>query len=868
MTERISSQPVNRAHVQVELPITGMTCASCVRTVERALARSDGVSQVSVNLATERASIWFDEAQTNANQLIARIEDAGYGVARATIDLPITGMTCASCVRTVERALRKPAGVLDVSVNLATEKATITFIPGLTQRADLIHAVEAAGYGVLDLSSFEGDAMEDAEAQARQAEIDRQARLVKIGALFTLPLFVLSMGRDIVMAALPGGHAGHAGMEGMSATAVGVVGPFDFLLWGGWPFIFFLLATPVQILLGQQYVAGAWKALKNRSANMDTLIAMGTLAAYFYSIAVLFAIVFGYTAVIGDHVYFETAAVILTLITLGKLLEARAKGKTSEAIKKLMGLAPRTATLLRGDEEIEVSIDALIPGDRVVVRPGERIPADGIVIEGRSAVDESMLTGESLPVNKQPSSEVIGATVNKQGRLVIEVTRTGSATLLAQIIRLVEQAQGSKAPIQRIADRVSGVFVPIVIVLAVLTVIGWLTIGGATFTQALVNAVAVLVIACPCALGLATPTAIMVGTGRGAEMGILFKNSEALENAQRLNTIALDKTGTVTRGEPRVTDIFALPSFTEADLLRYAASVERASEHPLAEAVVQAAQERGIALAQPEAFEAAFGRGVSAVVDGRAVLIGSLRYLRERDVDLAELEAQVAALQDRARTAVVVAIDGAAAGAFGIADTLKDGSREAIASLKALGLEVVMITGDNAGTARAIAQEAGIDRVLAELLPDQKAEAIRALQAEGKRVGMVGDGINDAPALALADVGIAIGTGTDIAMEASDVTLVSGDLRGVARAIALSRATMRTIRQNLFWAFIYNISLIPVAMLGLLQPIFAAAAMAFSSVFVVSNSLRLRTSAQRRVEKFEVVDRDLSRRSQDSRSPA
>jgi Cu+-exporting ATPase len=853
---------------QIELPITGMTCASCVRTVERALTRGNGVSEVSVNLATERASIWFDEAQTDTNQLIARIEDAGYGVARATIDLPITGMTCASCVRTVERALRKPAGVIDVSVNLATAKATITFIPGLTQRADLIKAVEAAGYGVLDLSGIEGSAMEDAEAQARQAEIDRQARLVKIGTLFTLPLFVLSMGRDIVMAALPGGHAGHAGMEGMSATAMGTAGPFDFLLWGGWPFIFFLLATPVQVLLGQQYVAGAWKALKNRSANMDTLIAMGTLAAYFYSIAVLFAIVFGYTAVIGDHVYFETAAVILTLITLGKLLEARAKGKTSEAIKKLMGLAPCTATLLRGDEEIEVSIDALIPGDRVVVRPGERIPADGIVIEGRSAVDESMLTGESLPVNKQPSSEVIGATVNKQGRLIIEVTRTGSATLLAQIIRLVEQAQGSKAPIQRIADRVSGVFVPIVIVLAMLTVIGWLTIGSATFTQALVNAVAVLVIACPCALGLATPTAIMVGTGRGAEMGILFKNSEALENAQRLNTIALDKTGTVTRGEPKVTDIFALPSFSETELLRYAASVERASEHPLAEAVVQSAQERGIALAQPGAFEAVSGRGVSAVVDGRAVLIGSPRYLRERAVDLAELEAQVAALQDRARTAVVVAINGAAAGVLGIADTLKDGSREAIASLKALGLEVVMITGDNAGTARAIAQEAGIDRVLAELLPDQKAEAIRALQAEGKRVGMVGDGINDAPALALADVGIAIGTGTDIAMEASDVTLVSGDLRGVARAIALSRATMRTIRQNLFWAFIYNISLIPVAMLGLLQPIFAAAAMAFSSVFVVSNSLRLRNSAQRRVEKFVVEGRDRSHRSQEARSPA
>jgi Cu+-exporting ATPase len=823
----------------IDLPIIGMTCASCVRTVERALSKAEGVSSVNVNLATERASVEYDPQVVTLPQLIEQIDHAGYGVAVATVELPITGMTCASCVRTVERAVQNAPGVLDVQVNLATEKALVRYLPNVARRSDLIKAVEAAGYGVIDTTA--AAAPQDAERAAREAEIARQRRLIITGTIFTLPLFIISMGRDILMAATMSGMTmAEMSQPGMAAMH-GVPPALEWLLWSGWPYVFLLLATPVQLLLGRQYTVGAWKAARNRSANMDTLIAIGTWAAYLYSIAVLIGITFNIPA-LGDHVYFETGAVILTLVTLGKLLEARAKGRTSEAIRKLMGLAPKTATLLRDGQEMVVPADEVVVGDLVLVRPGERIPVDGVVVEGRSAVDESMLTGESLPVNKQTGSEVIGATINKNGRLVIEARHVGAETALAQIIRLVEQAQGSKAPIQRIADRVSGVFVPIVLVLATLTILGWLFVGQVGLTSALVNAVAVLVIACPCALGLATPTAIMVGTGRGAEMGILFKNSESLENAKRVQVIALDKTGTITKGEPSVTDVLPLPGISEAELLRLAASAERASEHPLGQAIVRAAQTEQITLSQPEAFEAESGRGVRAVVDGRRVIIGSPRYLKELGHSLETLAPHIEDLEQRGRTVVLAVVEDAVAGLIGIADTIKVGSREAVAALKAQGLEVVMVTGDNERTARAIAAEVGITRVIAEVLPQQKSEVVKQLQAEGKRVAMVGDGINDAPALAQADVGIAIGTGTDIAMEASDVTLVSGDLRGVARAITLSRATMRTIYQNLFWAFIYNISLIPVAMAGLLMPILAAAAMAFSSVFVVSNSLRLRNS--------------------------
>ncbi|MDX2163380.1 MAG: heavy metal translocating P-type ATPase [bacterium] len=845
---------------QLELPITGMTCASCVRNVERALTKTEGVDRATVNLATERASVQFDPQMVSVPQLVERVQNAGYGVATASIELPITGMTCASCVRNVERAMGKQPGVLEVAVNLATERARVQYLPNVVRRGDLIKAVEAAGYGVVDVSTAAaGGTHEDAERAARQAEIDRQQRMVVIGAAFTIPLFILSMARDLYMASFAGSNmAAHI----MSGAMEGPNVVLNWLLWAGWPLVFLLLATPVQIIVGRQYTVGAWKAARSGTTGMDTLIALGSWAAYLYSVVVLIGLVTGYSDV-GAHVYFETAAVILTLITLGKLLEARAKGKTSEAIKKLMGLAPKTATLLKNGDETEVAIDDVIVGDLVVVRPGERIPVDGLVIEGRSSVDESMLTGESLPVSKETGREVIGATINKQGRLVVEARRVGAETALAQIVRLVEQAQGSKAPIQRVADQISGVFVPVVLALAALTFLGWLFIGQVGFTTALVNAVAVLVIACPCALGLATPTAIMVGTGRGAEMGVLFKNSEALESAKRLQVVALDKTGTITRGEPSVTDVIVLQStllngWNEHDLLRLAATAERGSEHPLALAVVAAAEARSITLSQPEAFEAESGRGVRAVVEGKTVLVGSPRFMREQGHDLTPYAAQIEVLQGQARTVVLTLIDGVLWGMFGIADTAKEGSREAVAALRSQGIEVVMITGDNEMTAQSIAREVGITRVLAEVLPDQKAEMVKRLQGEAKRVAMVGDGINDAPALAQADVGIAIGTGTDIAIEASDVTLVSGDLRGVARAISLSRATMRTIYQNLFWAFIYNIILIPVAMAGALVPMLAAGAMAFSSIFVVLNSLKLASPSRRLDQGFGQDNREWS----------
>jgi Cu+-exporting ATPase len=646
------------------------------------------------------------------------------------------------------------------------------------------------------------------------------------------------------------------------ARDFGLLGAWAHQAWVNW--LMMAMATPVQFYVGWDYYVGSYKALRNGTANMDVLVAMGSSAAYFYSVLVTIALTMGSTA-LGTHVYFETAAVIITLIKLGKLLEARAKGQTSAAIKKLMGLRAKTARIVRNGEEVDIPIEQVKVGDIVFVRPGEKIPVDGVVIEGRSAVDESMLTGESLPVDKKPGDEVIGATINKQGMLKFEATKVGSETALAQIIRLVQEAQGSKAPIQRLADQVAGVFVPVVIGIAVLTFLVWWLVIGAGFTTAMIRMVAVLVIACPCALGLATPTAIMVGTGKGAEYGILFKNSEALERAHSLKVIVLDKTGTITVGEPSVTDI--VPStdgairMSEDDLLRLAASAERGSEHPLGEAIVRAAQARGLALAQPVRFEAVAGQGIVAEVEGRQVALGNLKMMRGRSVYLNGLENEADHLASEAKTAMWVAVDGEAAGVIAVADTIKPGSKEAVDKMHELGLQVVMMTGDNQATAEAIAKEVGIDPatgsgrsgVLAEVLPGDKATEVKRLQGEDiGLVGMVGDGINDAPALAQADVGIAIGTGTDVAMETADVTLMRGDLRSVPQAIALSKATMRTIRQNLFWAFIYNIILIPVAagvlypftflpdILRSLHPVLAAFAMAFSSVTVVTNSLRLR----------------------------
>lgn len=808
---------------EITLPITGMTCAMCVKNVERSLNKAEGVDNVIVNLITEKATVNYDSDTLNTQDLVNQVEKSGYGVATALIDLPITGMTCAMCEKNVTRALKKPEGVLDVSVNLATEKATITYLPGVVRRQDLIKAVENAGYGVIDTSTM--DAPEDAEAQARQAEIDRQTRLVQIGALFTIPLTILSMTR----------HFMH--------QVPFIMDTFPWLMSDNWLYIFGAMATPVVVILGRQYIVGAYKSLRNGTANMDVLVAMGSLAAYIYGLIVLAGMVFGFSDIVGKADYFESSAVILTLITLGKLLEARAKGRTSDAIKKLMGLAPKTATVIKDGEEVQMPIDDVLPGDLIVVKPGERIPVDAIVNEGRSSLDESMLTGESMPVNKAIGDEVIAGTINKQGRLVIEAQRVGRDTALAQIIRLVEQAQATKAPIQRIADRVSAYFVPMVIILAVITLIGWLTIGGASFPQAILNMIAVLVIACPCALGLATPTAIMVGTGRGAELGILFRSSESLEKTHALTTVLFDKTGTITKGEPAVTDIITVEGVDDNSLLKWSASAESASEHPLATAIVDKAKGDQIKLKATDSFEAISGRGLTASIDGQTVLVGSPRFMTESDIYMSALANDIQRLQNNARTVVIVALNGQLQGAIGIADTVKESSKQAIADLKSQGLKVAMVTGDNEATAKAIAREVGIERVFANVLPADKVATVTALQEEGETVAMVGDGINDAPALAQAHVGFAIGTGTDVAIEASDVTLIRGNLSEVATAIGLSKQTMRTIYQNLFWAFVYNIILIPVAMLGMLIPMFAASAMAFSSIFVVSNSLKLRSSS-------------------------
>ena len=804
----------------IDLPITGMTCASCVRNVERALSKQNGVSEAVVNFATEHATIQYDPQQVQLPELVARIDKAGYGVPVAELDLPILGMTCAACVRNVERAISKVNGILAVNVNLATEHATLQYIPGTLNRQTIVQAIQKAGYDVVNTTPLENP--DDAEARARHAEFVRQQRLILFGSVFTLPLFVLSMLRHF--------------MHDVDA----IMRAFPWLMWAGFPYVFGILATPVLIVLGRQYFVGAYKSLRNGTANMDVLVAMGALSAYLYSLVNVLAVALGVLPAHQSVEYFETAAVILLLITVGKFLEARAKGRTSEAIKKLMGLVPKTAYVLRNGEEIEVPVSDLIPGERMIIKPGAHIPTDGKVVSGSSSVDESMLTGESLPQEKEAGARVYGATVNKQGRLIVEATHVGAQTALAQIIRLVQQAQGSKAPIQQVADRVSGIFVPIVIGLALLTWLGW-WISGAGFSVALMNAVAVLVIACPCALGLATPTAIMVGTGKGAEQGILFKSGTALEVAQRLQVVVLDKTGTLTHGKPEVVAVHPMNQATREQVLHWAGSIEQASEHPLAQAITQQARAERLALTEPHNFEALAGRGVRATLNGMSAWIASPHYAQSMGVALDEVDAVIAEHESRGASVVVLVVEEVARGLLALADTLKPNSFESVQQLQKRGLEVVMLTGDNPRTAHAIAQQAGIQRVIANVLPSQKAEQIQQLQAQGKTVGMVGDGINDAPALAQADVGMAIGNGTDIAIEAADVTLVRGDLDAIDRAIALSQATMRTIYQNLFWAFIYNIILIPIAMFGGLQPMFAAGAMAFSSIFVISNSLRLRT---------------------------
>ncbi|HEY92705.1 MAG TPA: copper-translocating P-type ATPase [Dehalococcoidia bacterium] len=815
----LNSQKSEKTHIH----ITGMTCTTCAATIEKGLVETPGVEQVNVSFASEKASIEYDPSKVDLAKIKNTISQIGYGVATKKSIFPVAGMTCASCVSRVEEALTSVPGVISASVNLASEKATVEYVEG-TELGALRQAVKEAGYKL----GSEAETLEDVTTAAQ-----REIRTIR---------------NRLILAAV------------LASTIMALMWtPF----FEGKAYLLWALATPVQFWAGWRFYRGTWGALRHRTANMNTLIAVGTSAAYLYSmIAVLFPRLFT-AGELEPHLYFDTSAMIITLILLGRFLEARARGQTSAAIKKLIGMQPKTALVIRDGEEGEVPIEDVQVGDLVLVRPGERVPVDGIIRLGYSSTDESMITGESIPVEKKVGDKVIGATINKTGSFQLEATKVGKDTTLAQIIRLVEEAQGSKAPIQRLADVIASFFVPIVIGIAIITFIIWYSVGpDPALTFSLLNFVAVLIIACPCALGLATPTAIMVGTGKGAEHGILIRSAEALERSHQIRTVLLDKTGTLTRGEPEVTDIVAVPASSQEEVLRLAASAERDSEHPLGEAIVKAALEKRLEVSSTKDFNAIPGQGVEASVARKHLLLGNLTLITDRGLSLNGLGEEAERLWEKGKTVMFLGLDSQVVGIIALADTLKPNAREVLEQLHKLGIKVVMLTGDNRRTAEAIAREAGIDDVLAEVLPEHKAQEVKRLQNEGKVVAMVGDGINDAPALVQADVGIAIGTGTDVAIETGDVTLISGDLEGIVTAISLSKHTMKTIRQNLFWAFAYNTTLIPVAAgvlylafgqtgvpsglhfilgkYGFLNPILAAAAMAASSVTVVFNSLRLR----------------------------
>ncbi len=794
---------------EANLQISGMTCAACANRIEKGLKKVEGVHDANVNFALEKTKIMYDPQKTNPQQFKEKVESLGYGIVSDKAEFTVSGMTCAACANRVEKRLNKLEGVNGATVNFALESATVDFNPDEINVNEMKSAITKLGYK-LEVKSDEQDGSTDHRLQ----EIERQKKKFIISFILSFPLL-------------------WAMVSHFSFTSF-IYLP-DMLMN---PWVQLALATPVQFIIGGQFYVGAYKALRNKSANMDVLVALGTSAAYFYSVYLSVQSI-GSSEHMTD-LYFETSAVLITLIILGKLFEAKAKGRSSEAIKKLMGLQAKTATVVRDGTEMKILIEEVVAGDIVYVKPGEKIPVDSEIVEGKSAIDESMLTGESIPVDKTIGDVVIGSTMNKNGFLKVKATKVGRDTALAQIIKVVEEAQGSKAPIQRVADQISVIFVPVVVVIAIITFAVWMIfVTPGDFGGALEKMIAVLVIACPCALGLATPTSIMAGSGRSAEYGILFKGGEHLEATHRLDTVILDKTGTVTNGKPVLTDVIVADGFNEEEILRLVGAAEKNSEHPLAEAIVEGIKEKKIDIPSSETFEAIPGFGIESVVEGKQLLIGTRRLMKKFNIDIEEVSKSMEELEREGKTAMLIAINKEYAGIVAVADTVKDTSKAAITSLKKMGLDVVMITGDNTQTAQAIAGQVGIEHVIAEVLPEGKAEEVKKLQAQGKKVVMVGDGINDAPALATADIGMAIGTGTDVAMEAADITLIRGDLNSIADAIFMSKMTIRNIKQNLFWALAYNGLGIPIAALGFLAPWVAGAAMAFSSVSVVLNALRL-----------------------------